>query len=131
MRKRASSGERADMPAAPENPELKQRMSLRGNLGLRDVKQVHELLSGAVNASRQIELDVREVSGMDISVIQLIAAARRSIEQRRGALVLVSEPNSAFAATLTRAGLIRADGAVRTADEGFWAGKLPAGESAS
>ena len=120
------------MPVAPENSrELKRRVALRGNLGLRDVKQVHELLSGAVSASKEIELDVREVSGMDISVVQLIAAARRSAQQRGRALMLVSEPDSVFAATVTRAGLLRAEGAVRTADEEFWAGKLPAGESAS
>jgi anti-anti-sigma regulatory factor len=120
------------MRAAPENPEeLKQRIALRGNLGLRDVKQIHELLSGAVNASKKIELDVREISGVDISIIQLIAAARRSTQQRGKALMLVSEPNGVFAATVKKTGLLRADGAVRSADEEFWAGKPPAGECAS
>lgn len=120
------------MPDASENPgELPRRIALRGSLGLRDVKQTYDLLSDAVSASRVVELDVREVSGVDISIIQLIAAARRSTQQRGGALTLVSKPDSAFAAILVRAGLLRADGAVRTADEEFWAGKLPAGGIAS
>ena len=120
------------MPDASENPEeLARRIALQGNLGLRDVKQTYDLLSGAVSASKVVELDVREVSGIDISIIQLIAAARRSIQQRGGALTLVSKPNSVFTAILIKAGLLRADGAVRTADKEVWAGKLPAGGIAS
>jgi ABC-type transporter Mla MlaB component len=120
------------MPDASESPEeLTRRVALQGNLGLRDVRQAYELLSDAVSAHRVVELDVREVSGIDISIIQLIAAARRSAQQRGGALTLVSKPNSVFTSILLKAGLLGADGAGRTIDEEFWAGKLPAGGVAS
>jgi ABC-type transporter Mla MlaB component len=120
------------MPDASEHPEkLTRRIALQGNLGLRNVRQTYDLLSGAVSAHRAVELDVREVSDVDISNIQLIAAARRSAQQRGGTLTLVSKPNSVFTSILSKAGLLGADGAARTPDEEFWAGKLPAGGSAS
>lgn len=120
------------MEAGQERPgRLAHNVALQGDLGLREARQVQALLSEALGVARAVELDVRGITGLDISIVQLIAAARRSAQQRGGELTLVSEPNNVFATTVTRAGLLRADGAVRTADEGFWSGRLPAGESAS
>lgn len=120
------------MEAGEERPRrLAHIVALQGDLGLREASQVQDLLREALSAARAVELDVRGITGLDISIVQLIAAARRSAQQRGGSLSLVSEPNSIFATTVTRAGLLRLDGVVRTADEGFWSGRASAGGSAS
>lgn len=120
------------MESAPENPrEPRRRVVLEGALGLRDTKRIHELLRGAMGAASAVELDVSNVSDMDISIIQLIVAARKSAEQDGRTLTLVTRPNNAFATMLVKAGFLGANGASRVANEEFWAGEPPAGEIAS
>jgi anti-anti-sigma regulatory factor len=65
---------------------------LHGSLTLRDAKQVCGLLQEAINSSRQVEVDVSEVSSVDVSIIQLIASARKSVEQRGRKLLLMRAP---------------------------------------
>lgn len=96
------------------------RVRLQGSLTLRDAKQVHGLLQEAISAAREVEIDVRDVSGIDISIVQLIISARKSAEQRGRKLVLVMGPDGAFRAMLAKAGFLGDDGACRQADEEFW-----------
>lgn len=96
------------------------RVQLQGSLTLRDAKQVQGLLQEAISASREVEIDVRDVSGIDVSIIQLIISARKSAEQRGRKLVLVTRPDGAFRAMLAKAGFLGEDGACRHADEEFW-----------
>lgn len=117
------------MDSALETKECVRRVVLEGSLGLRDTKKVHEMLTGAVSACDAVEVDVSEVSGIDISIIQLIQSARISARQHGRALTLVTKPNGAFAATLAKAGLLGADHRP-TFEEEFWTGKQPVGEVA-
>lgn len=120
------------MTSVPKNPhELTKRVALQGSLGLRDAKRVRELLSGVVSAFNEVELDVSDVNDIDISVIQLIVAARRSAEQFGRKLTLVTKPNSRFAAMLVKAGFLGSEGAPQPVEGEFWTGKPPAGEAAS
>lgn len=96
------------------------QVRLQGSLTLRDAKQMHSLLQAAISASREVEVDVRDVSNIDVSIIQLIVSARKSAEQRGRRLVLVTEPDGAFRAALAKAGFLGDDGACRHADEEFW-----------
>jgi anti-anti-sigma regulatory factor len=98
------------------------RVRLQGSLTVRDAKQVHGLLQDAISASREVEVDVREVSSVDVSIIQLIASARKSAEQCGRKLVLLTGSSGAFEATLAKTGFLGDDGACRDADEAFWAG---------
>lgn len=101
------------------------RIRLQGSLGLRDARRMHELLKDAVSAFNAVEIDVGEVNDVDISIIQLIASARKSAE-RHGRTVALSESSAGvFTAALIRAGLVGADGTGRSADEAFWAGRPP------
>jgi anti-anti-sigma regulatory factor len=101
------------------------RVRLQGSLTLRDAKQLQGLLQDAISASREVEVDVREVSGVDVSIIQLIASARKSAEQRGRNLTLVTGSGGAFQATLAKTGFLGDDGACRNTDEAFWAGSRP------
>ena len=114
------------MDTALENSkDIALRVPLEGNLGLRDVNQVRQLLGDAMSASNTVEVDVRDLTGIDISIVQLVLAARKSAEQFGQALNLVTKSEGVFEAILVKAGFLGADGVGRTADEGFWAG-LPA-----
>jgi anti-anti-sigma regulatory factor len=104
---------------------------LEGSLGLRDAKRVHELLKNAVGGFRAVEIDVSAVEGIDISIIQLIASARKSAEQRQRMVTLSGSPAEAFTATLVKVGLLGSDGACRSTDEAFWAGRSSALEITS
>ena len=119
------------MGSALEKPnDFVRRVVLEGNLGLRDTRKVHELLTGAVGAFDAVEVDVSEVSGVDISIIQLIQSARTSASRHRRILRLVTGPNTAFAAMLVKAGLLGA-GRPPSFEEEFWTGKQPARELVS
>ncbi|MBR0830216.1 STAS domain-containing protein [Bradyrhizobium manausense] len=98
------------------------RVRLQGSLTLRDAKQVQGLLLDAISASREVEIDVSDVSSIDVSIIQLIVSARKSAEQRGRKLALATESNGAFRATLAKAGFLGDDGACRHVDEEFWTG---------
>ncbi|WP_249140703.1 STAS domain-containing protein [Bradyrhizobium arachidis] len=76
----------------------------------------------AISASREVEIDVSDVSSIDVSIIQLIVSARKSAEQRGRKLALATESNGAFRATLAKAGFLGDDGACRHVDEEFWTG---------
>lgn len=99
---------------------LEGRVQLQGSLTLRDAKQMQGLLLEAISASREVQIDVRDVSEIDVSIIQLIISARKSAEQRGRKLVLVTGPDGAFRAVLARAGFLGDGGARRHADEEFW-----------
>jgi anti-anti-sigma regulatory factor len=98
------------------------RVRLQGSLTLRDAKQVQGLLQDAISASREVEVDVSDLSGIDVSIIQLIVSARKSAEQRGRKLALATGSSSAFMATLAKAGFLGDDGACRHVDEEFWTG---------
>ncbi|MBR0716898.1 STAS domain-containing protein [Bradyrhizobium liaoningense] len=102
--------------------ESEGRVRLQGCLTLRDAKQVQGLLLDAISAYREVEIDVSDVSSIDVSIIQLIASARKSAEQRGRKLSLATGSGGAFRATLAKVGFLGDDGACRHADEEFWTG---------
>jgi anti-anti-sigma regulatory factor len=101
------------------------RVQLQGSLSLRDARRLHGLLQDAISASREVQVDLREVSAVDVSIIQLIASARKSAEQRGRKLTLVTGSSGAFEATLAKAGFLGGDGTCRNTDEAFWIGSRP------
>jgi anti-anti-sigma regulatory factor len=98
------------------------RVRLQGSLSLRDAKQVQGLLLDAISASREVEIDVSDVSSIDVSIIQLIVSARKSAEQRGRKLTLATGSSGPFKAALAKMGFLGDDGTCRRADEEFWTG---------
>jgi len=118
--------------AHEDSQDIALRIPLEGKLGLQDVAQVHQLLSDAMNAFKAVEIDLRDLAEVDISIVQLVVAARRSAEQFGQSLSLVTKSGSAFGATLVKAGFLGADGVCRSAGERFWAGlAVQEGQTAS
>ena len=95
---------------------------LEGKLGLRDVTQVRRYLSDAMSAFNAVEVDIRDIVEADISIVQVLAAARRSAELLGQSLSIVTKSGCAFEATLVKAGFLGAGGVCRSEDELFWAG---------
>jgi anti-anti-sigma regulatory factor len=95
---------------------------LEGKLGLRDVAQVRQLLSDALSAFKAVEIDLRDLTEVDISIVQLVVAARSSAELFGQSLSLATKSGCAFEATLVKAGFLGTDGVCRNAGERFWAG---------
>lgn len=112
-------------PAA--EPHL--RLPLAGSFGLKDAKDVCESLRKALSTSGLVEIDVTGLAGHDISLIQLLIAARKSAERRGITLALMTAPDGALQVTLARAGLLDPDG---DTDDPFWGVGAPsAGEAAA
>ncbi len=96
------------------------RIALEGRLGLRDVRATHKRLDEAMNAAAEIDVDLGAVTEIDVSHIQLLAAARKSAEQSGRTLRLNAPAGGAFHAAVVRIGLLGADGGCRRPDENFW-----------
>jgi hypothetical protein len=107
--------------AHEDSQDIALRVPLEGKLGLRDVTQVHQLLSDALSAFKAVEIDLRGLTEVDISIVQLVVAARRSAELFGQSLSLVTKSGCAFEATLVKAGFLGAGGVCRSAGERFWA----------
>jgi anti-anti-sigma regulatory factor len=108
--------------ALEESQDIALCISLDGKLGLRDATQVHQVISDAMDAFNAVEIDLRDLTEVDISIVQLVAAARRRAELRGHSLSLLTKSGGAFEATLVKAGFLGADGVCRSAGERFWAG---------
>jgi anti-anti-sigma regulatory factor len=76
-----------------------------GSLTLPRAEELRDNLLSALAQSRSVVIDVTEASEIDLSFIQLILAARTSVERRGGSLRLVSPADGALASTLRAAGL--------------------------
>lgn len=117
--------------AYEDSQDIALRIPLEGTLGLRDVTQVHQLLSDALNAFKAVEIDLRDLVEVDISIVQLVVAARRSAELLGQSLSLVTKSGCAFEETLVKAGFLGAGGVCRNAGERFWAGLATQEEQAA
>lgn len=97
------------------------RLVLAGPVTIASSQDLHQRLLRALDAGNDVEVECSDVTEADLSLVQLLLAARRSAEARRQRLVMRSAASGALLATLQRAGLV---GAGPGADEGFWKGGM-------
>jgi anti-anti-sigma regulatory factor len=98
-------------------------VSLVGDLGLRDAPQVRERLLAAVSAGGAVVVDARDLTGADLTILQLLAAAHKSAAALGRPIRLLAGPEGALRAALVRAGFVGADGTARAAEGAFWLGE--------
>jgi anti-anti-sigma regulatory factor len=79
---------------------------LQGVLGLREAPEVRDQLLAALDEHQVIELDLRAVESLDIGLVQVLLAARRSAEAQ-GRTILLTERSAegALGEALARSGL--------------------------
>jgi len=83
---------------------------------LRTIDATKDAISSALAASRRIVVDGSLVEDADITIVQLLTAARSSAE-RLGAVLAFQAPSAALRTVLERAGV-----SVTIGDDPFWNG---------
>lgn len=86
------------------------RIDLSGELGLRDVHAVRELLAEGLGVHPAIEVHTGALSAIDVSIIQLLIAAHKSARERGASFKVRATADGPFRDTLLRAGLLLASG---------------------
>ncbi len=98
----------------------KTTVALTGKLGLREAFEVHQQLKQAIERFETVRIDVRKAATLDISIIQLLVAARKYAQRLERSLSVVSTADSPFEVALVRAGMLGAGATCRTDGERFW-----------
>jgi len=94
------------------------RFELDGVQTVRTIQATHERLVAAMAAHQAIEIDCNAVAELDLSLIQLVLAAKRSADKADKSLTLAAPASGKLRAALDRAGFLAA--AVRGPGEAFW-----------
>jgi ABC-type transporter Mla MlaB component len=92
------------------------RVTLDGALTMRTADTVCARLRATLEGSSDILIDCQTATDVDLAFIQLLLAARLSIERKNRALGLAHPPSGAFLDTLTRAGFQ----VLGNSDTAFW-----------
>lgn len=99
------------------------RMVLGEDACMTSIGDLAERMRSAIADHPAVELDLGDATRADLTVIQLIEAARREAARCDRALTLAAPATPAFAALLDRAGFLTA---ATSADHDFWFhGALP------
>jgi anti-anti-sigma regulatory factor len=85
-------------------------VALHGTVGLRDAAGLTEKLAQALAAHDRVVIDATALEQADISLVQVLAAARKTAEGAGRSLRLVAPPGGVLAQLLARAGLAAPDG---------------------
>jgi len=99
------------------------RLPLEGKIGLRNAREILNVLDEALNSFPEIEIDLGGVTEADICAVQLLIGARKSARGAGRKLGLVVPRGGVVEKVLIRAGVLDADGSARGPDHEFWRGR--------
>lgn len=95
------------------------RLVLTGEMTLQSIESIHaKLLEMA--GEPVVEIDCEGVTEADLSLVQLILAARASANMSARAVTLAHPAAGALLETLQRGGFLSADPNQPSADQAFW-----------
>ena len=97
-------------------------ISLDGALTVRGVHSVHASLLAALEQHAMIILDCSAATEVDLSLIQLLLAARRTAQRANKTLRLAGADNSALQTALLRGGFVPTEPDGPDPDAPFWLG---------
>lgn len=103
----------------PENPTAG-RLVLEGPATVRTIEPIHARLTELLAGHDAIEVDCAAVTEADLSLVQLLLAARRSAARDGKILSMTAPASSALHQALTVGGFLSADGDPRDPDAAFW-----------
>ena len=95
------------------------RLILVGEITLQSVESIHSRLL-EMAGEPVVEIDCDGVTEADLSLVQLILAARSSAERSARTITLAHPAAGALLATLQRGGFLNADTDQPSADRAFW-----------
>jgi ABC-type transporter Mla MlaB component len=84
------------------------RISLDGALTVRGVENVHADLAAALQQHAMVIVDCSAATEIDLSLIQLLLAARRTAQRAAKTLLLAGADNAALRTALLRGGFVPA-----------------------
>jgi anti-anti-sigma regulatory factor len=95
-------------------------VELSGTLGVRDAALLALRLAAAIEAHPSVTVSAAALEGLDIAIVQVLVAARKSAARAGRQLTIV--PGPALVRTLVKAGFLTADGSPATPEGAFWHG---------
>jgi anti-anti-sigma regulatory factor len=95
-------------------------VALHGTIGLRDAAGLSEQLAQALATQNRVVVDATGLEHADFSLLQVLAAARKSAVGAGRSMRLVAPASGTLAQLIARAGLAGPDGTARTTEERFW-----------
>lgn len=95
------------------------RFDLDGAQTVRNIQAAHERLLTAMAEHQAIEIHCNAVTELDLSLIQLVLAAKRSADKAGKSLTLAAPATGKLRAALDRAGFLAA-AVGESGGEGFW-----------
>jgi len=94
----------ASIPTTTRDKVL--RLTLRGRAGIDQAKEAHALLSSALAQAQTLVLDLRRVSGPDLTLLQLLVSTRRTAtNQGKQLLITAPGPSPELAVLAAKAGV--------------------------
>jgi ABC-type transporter Mla MlaB component len=102
---------------------VKDRVLLGGPLTVRTIALVHERLLAALREFPSVTVDLSRAGEVDLSLIQLMLAARKSAAAAGKRLSLAAPVDGALRDALACAGLIASADDQPAADQAFWLNK--------
>ena len=100
-------------------PQTKpERVVLDGRLTIRDIDTVRSRLAAALKEHETIEVDCSAAEDVDLSLIQLLIAARRSAAESGKQLTIAQPADGVLHAALLQGGFLPATGP----EAAFWLG---------
>lgn len=108
------------VPAAAAPTSDIGKLDLSGAQTIRSIEAAHAQLRGLLATHAAVEIDCTATTEADISLVQLLLAARRSAEQSGKTIVLAKPAGGALLDVLSRGGFLSAAAEPVTADGAFW-----------
>jgi anti-anti-sigma regulatory factor len=97
-------------------------------MGLREVAGLAAALTAALAAHPAVTLTAATLTEIDVSVLQVLVAARKSAVKAGKSLRFAAPPAGALRQTLVKAGFLGAGGEPLTPEGDFWVGPAAAAE---
>ncbi|HTM77560.1 MAG TPA: STAS domain-containing protein [Devosia sp.] len=95
-------------------------LKISGEAGLRNVQDIAAQLRQALAGHRTITVATDELTFIDITILQLLVATRKSALAAGKTVSLRAAPGGALHKLLLQTGFIGADGTARTPEGDFW-----------
>lgn len=96
------------------------RVVLSGPATIREADAVYAQLVAALQRDANVEIDCTDVSEADLTLVQMLLAARKSADAAGHALVLAGASGGALQEALRRGGFVSGEGGTIREDEKFW-----------
>lgn len=93
---------------------------LEGAATVRNAEATHAKLADILRRHDEIEIDCGAVTEADLSLVQLLLAARRSAKRAGKTVVLAGPASGALRAALSQGGFLTGLPGPTSADEAFW-----------